>query len=66
MTSEILTPAQLAERLNLSVGQLAQLRYQGIGPRFIKTGRLVRYRATDVDVWLDAQTRQQSGQAVNA
>lgn len=67
MTSELLTPAELAERLSTSVAQLANWRYQGIGPQFIKTGaKLIRYRAADVEAWLDAQTRQQSGQAVNA
>ncbi|WP_159800876.1 helix-turn-helix transcriptional regulator [Arthrobacter zhaoguopingii] len=67
MTSELLTPAELADRLSTSVAQLANWRYQGTGPRFIKTGaKLVRYRAVDVEAWLDAQTRQQSGTPVSA
>ena len=32
-------------------------RLKGIGPRYIKVGRLVRYRIENVDLWLESQTR---------
>lgn len=52
------TPAALGERLGLSTGALAQMRYRGNGPRFIKLGgRQVRYRESDIQAWLDRQTR---------
>ncbi|MFC3373085.1 helix-turn-helix transcriptional regulator [Glutamicibacter protophormiae] len=52
------TPAALGDRLGLSVGALAQMRYRGNGPRFIKLGgRQVRYRESDIQAWLDQQTR---------
>lgn len=52
------TPAALGERLGLSVGALAQMRYRGNGPKFIKLGgRQIRYSEADVQAWLDQQTR---------
>lgn len=54
----LLTPAQLGEHLGLTVGALAQMRYRGNGPKFIKLGgKQVRYRESDVQAWLDQQTR---------
>ena len=32
-------------------------RLKGTGPRFVKLGRLIRYRRSDVDTWLEAQVR---------
>ena len=57
----LLKPAQLAEWVGSTSGALAQARYMGNGPKFIKCGRSVRYRVSDVNAWLDAQTRQQTG-----
>jgi hypothetical protein len=36
---------------------LQSWRYTGRGPRFIKLGRMVRYRTGDVDEYLRANTR---------
>ena len=51
------TPAELGERFGMSVPALAQMRYRGTGPRFIKFGKQVRYRESDIQAWLDQQTR---------
>ncbi len=32
-------------------------RLTGLGPRFIRVGRLIRYRRRDVEAWLDSQSR---------
>lgn len=57
-------PDELADHLGTSLGNLAQMRYRGIGPKFIKIGgKAVRYRQSDIDAWLAAQTRQQTGEA---
>jgi predicted DNA-binding transcriptional regulator AlpA len=56
----------VAERLGTTVGTLAYWRYMGKGPKFIKLGRSVRYRESDVNAWLDAQTREQTGERANA
>lgn len=41
----------------------AQERYRGTGPKFIKVGRRVYYRARDIEEWLDANTRTITGDA---
>jgi predicted DNA-binding transcriptional regulator AlpA len=61
MESELMTPAALANKVGKSPAALAQWRYLGIGPKFIKLGRNVRYRTSDVEAWLDHQTMQRTG-----
>lgn len=46
--SSLLTPDQLGERWQKSRQGLAQMRYRGDGPAFIKIGRSVFYRESDV------------------
>jgi len=62
MTSELMKPADLGARIEKSQAVLANWRYLGRGPKFIKIGKSVRYRVADVEEWLDLQTRQQTGQ----
>lgn len=64
MESELLTAAELAAKLHKTAAALAQWRYKGTGPKFIKLGGGIRYRASDVEAWLDAQTRSQTGQVL--
>ncbi|TFD61210.1 DNA-binding protein [Cryobacterium sp. Hh7] len=45
-------PAEVAELLGRTTAALAQMRYRGSGPAFIKTGGLVRYRRATVESWL--------------
>jgi excisionase family DNA binding protein len=52
--TRLLTANELASELGVGTQTLAQWRWQGAGPAFIKVGRLVRYRRTDVDAWLAA------------
>lgn len=47
----------LATHLGVSRSTLQSWRYSGRGPRFIKLGRMVRYRVADVDAYLAANTR---------
>jgi predicted DNA-binding transcriptional regulator AlpA len=57
----LLTPEVLAEYLGVPVGVLANWRYMGTGPRFIKLGaKTVRYRESEVEDWLNKQTRAQT------
>lgn len=54
---------QAAEHLGgLKPNTLEGWRVQGIGPRYIKIGRLVRYTNTDLDAYLAAQTRTSTSQ----
>lgn len=54
--SPLLSPDPVAEYLGTTTQALAVMRHEGIGPSYIKVGRRVRYRMTDVEAWLDANT----------
>jgi len=54
---ELIDEARLAAQFGVSRSTLQSWRYSARGPRFIKIGRLIRYRAADVDAYLRAQTR---------
>ena len=57
MPSELIDEPTLASRLGVSRSTLQSWRYTGRGPRFIKLGRMVRYRSTDIDAYLRENTR---------
>jgi hypothetical protein len=57
---EMITPAQLAQEWQTSEVSLAQQRYRGKGPRFVKLGARVMYRRTDIREYLDANTVEQT------
>ena len=46
---EGLTDLEVAERLGVSRFTVRSWRLKGVGPRFLKMGRAVRYRSQDVD-----------------
>jgi predicted DNA-binding transcriptional regulator AlpA len=50
------TPGEVAEYLHTTVPTLAQLRTPAGDPKFIKAGRRIRYRSSDVADWLDRNT----------
>lgn len=58
--SDLGTPSDVAKYLHSSIANLAQLRYTGRGPKFIKVGRRVLYRWSDVADWLDRNTMQRT------
>lgn len=60
----LLTPQELAAELGMQVTALAQWRYRGMGPRFIKEGRFIRYRRSDVDAWLEASVHDRTDRPV--
>ena len=47
--SGTLTDLEVAERLGVSRFTVRSWRLKGVGPRFLKMGRAVRYRSQDVD-----------------
>lgn len=49
------TPREVANYLQAPEKTLANWRYLGVGPRFIKVGQNVRYRWEDVEAWLQEQ-----------
>jgi Helix-turn-helix domain len=49
---------EVAEVLGRPPRTLRQWRYLNQGPRYLKVGATVRYRARDVEDWLRAQERE--------
>lgn len=49
---ELLTADELSQLIKVGIGTLEQWRHRGEGPRFVKLGRLVRYRVVDVQDWV--------------
>ena len=56
--TQLLTEAQAADLLALKPDTLRRWRYQGRGPTFVRVGASVRYRITDVERWIAANTVQ--------
>jgi len=54
---EYLNAEQTANLLQIPERTLADWRYRDIGPAFVRTGRSVRYRRSDLDAWLEARTQ---------
>lgn len=48
----MLTPAQVAEWLQLNRQSLARMRREGRGPRHYDVGAHIRYTRQDVEAWL--------------
>lgn len=55
-TDQLLTTKQVAFALNISPSTLEKARSTGLGnyPFFIRVGRNIRYRQSDISTWLDA------------
>ena len=52
----LLTEAQAADYLKLSIRTLQAWRIRSVGPAFVRAGRAVRYRRYDLLVWIKQQT----------
>jgi excisionase family DNA binding protein len=50
----LLREVQAADLLNLSVRTLQAWRTQGLGPAFVRAGRAIRYRRSDLLAWVHA------------
>lgn len=51
----LLDPSELSRYLGVPLGTLANWRYKGRGPAFLRVGRHVRYRSEDVASWVEEQ-----------
>lgn len=51
MVEPNLKPIEAAARLRISVYTLKNWRVQGIGPRFVKFGRVVLYPVVNIEQW---------------
>jgi hypothetical protein len=61
IADDIATPREVAEALATTEMGLAQMRYRGTGPKFIKRGSRVLYRWSDIRDYLDGRTHERSG-----
>ncbi|MEP0189761.1 MAG: helix-turn-helix domain-containing protein [Erythrobacter sp.] len=55
---------EAADYLGLSVSALNKWRVTGKGPKFVKLGRAVAYRVSDLHEWLEKQAKQSTSQEV--
>jgi Helix-turn-helix domain len=62
----LLTEAEAADFLRLSVRTLQAWRIRIAGPAFVQVGRAVRYRRRDLIRWIEANTVSQSRTALGA
>jgi predicted DNA-binding transcriptional regulator AlpA len=54
-TFVLLTPKEAATRLKVSLSWLAKARMRGDGPPYIRIGRSIRYRETDLLQWMKSR-----------
>lgn len=54
-----LTVRQLSEETGIQVWRIHQMVAEGKAPRHFRVGRVLRFRAKDVDAWLAEQTNNQ-------
>jgi predicted DNA-binding transcriptional regulator AlpA len=59
---KLLTQAEVASFIGMSESWLAWHRWYGDSIPFLKIGRSVRYRLSDVQAWVDQHQRQNSTQ----
>jgi len=55
--SDLLTPQQAADYLQLHPVTLARWRSRGTGLPYIFVGDQIRYRRVDIEAWLDRNTQ---------
>lgn len=52
--SALLSSRAAADYLGIPTGTLANWRYQGRGPAYVRLGRHVRYRTEDIARWIES------------
>ena len=63
MESALIPQGAVALRLGISERTLERKRCDGTEPRFVKVGRAVRYRESDLAEWLALQTVRSTSEA---
>lgn len=61
--SEYIDTVALAKRTGIAASTWTKRRLTGDGPSYRAIGRRVIYRWSDVEAWLDAQTRKSTSDA---
>ena len=55
---KLLTTNELAKFLDVAPYTIYLLRQTGQGPRYLKLGRIIRYKMEDVQTWLEEKTKE--------
>ena len=55
-TNQMLSPKELAAYLRVATHTLSVYRMCGTGPKYIKLGRIIRYKFNDVLDWIDKKS----------
>ena len=53
----LLIPEQAAAYLSVKLQTLANWRSEGRGPKFVRVGKLIRYRLGALDAWIESQSK---------
>lgn len=59
----LLRTTDAAKRLGVSTSYLEKQRHFGTGPAYVKLGRAVAYRESDLEAWVAANIRQNTSEA---
>jgi excisionase family DNA binding protein len=57
-----LRPREAADYLRSSESTLAKKRLNGDGPPFVRIGRAIRYRRSDLDAWMARSVRRSTSE----
>lgn len=64
--TNLLKPKDAAEYLNFTLSALAAWRCRGGGPKYLKVnGKDVRYRLTDLDIWIEERMTESTSQVTS-
>lgn len=58
LAKNLFDTGEAAEYLNVKIDTLEAWRCRGCGPRYLKMGRLVRYRKVDLDAFVESGLRE--------
>jgi hypothetical protein len=63
MIPELAAPAEVAKALHTTTASLAQMRYRGNGPKFVRPAgrKRVLYRWVDVEQWIAESVHDRTG-----
>ena len=56
--NKILTPKEVSQYIGIGIHTLALYRIYGNGPKYLKLGRVVRYKLGDILDWIDRESEQ--------
>lgn len=59
---KLLSRAEVEQIYGITKRYLELAPGRGVGPRFVRIGRLVRYRPGDIEDWIEAQVSGERGQ----